>query len=67
MLYNMECNVTHNTMLHVMHCNMSCNVTTRGFDVKAFKVTSTKTSQKVGCKSEGRFQRTNPKFGTQLN
>ena len=34
----------------------------RGLDDKA--VISTKTSQKVGYKSEGRFQKTNPKFGT---
>ena len=41
---------------------MSFNVTTRGFDVKAFKGTPMKTSQKVGCKSEGRFQRNNLKL-----
>ena len=37
----------------------------RGLDDKA--VISTKTSQKVGYKSEGRFKTMNPKFGTQFN
>ena len=40
----------------------------RVFDVnKAFTVASMKTTQKVGHKNEGRFKKTNPKFGTQLN
>ena len=48
-------------------CNMSYNVTTRGFDVKAFKVASTKTSRKTGYKSKIGLKKTNIKFAPQLN